>query len=146
MQGTRVGEVTITRVIESERPDFDAAQFFPDITPERWAPYRQRLAGKRGLLNVQPRRRDDDCISWDQGASLNADSVAWHDLLGEKLDPDAVALDRGRRGHLTSQPIRRFLRMIGLGEIKRRADRYDNKNDSGADVVAKNRRRDTRDN
>jgi beta-lactamase superfamily II metal-dependent hydrolase len=45
MQGTRVGEVTITRVIESERPDFDAAQFFPDITPERWAPYRQRLAG-----------------------------------------------------------------------------------------------------
>ena len=40
-----VGDVTITRIIESERPDFDAAQFFPSITPEQWAPYRQRLAG-----------------------------------------------------------------------------------------------------
>ena len=41
----QVGEVVINRIIESERPDFDAAQFFPTITPEQWAPYRQRLAG-----------------------------------------------------------------------------------------------------
>ena len=41
----QVGEVIINRIIESERPDFDAAGFFPTITPEQWAPYRQRLAG-----------------------------------------------------------------------------------------------------
>jgi hypothetical protein len=41
----QVGEVVINRTIESERPDFDAAQFFPQITAEQWAPYRQRLAG-----------------------------------------------------------------------------------------------------
>jgi len=41
----QVGEVIINRVIESERPDFDAAGFFPKVTPEQWAPYRQRLAG-----------------------------------------------------------------------------------------------------
>src|SRR5690242_3062049 len=40
-----VGDVTITRILESERPDFDAAQFFPQITAEQWAPYRARLAG-----------------------------------------------------------------------------------------------------
>ena len=40
-----VGDIRITRVIESERPDFDAAQFFPDITAEQWGPYKQRLAG-----------------------------------------------------------------------------------------------------
>jgi glyoxylase-like metal-dependent hydrolase (beta-lactamase superfamily II) len=40
-----VGDVVIHRIIESERPDFDAAQFFPQITPEQWAPYRKRLAG-----------------------------------------------------------------------------------------------------
>jgi len=41
----QVGEITIHRILESERPDFDAAGFFPQITPEQWAPYRQRLAG-----------------------------------------------------------------------------------------------------
>ena len=41
----KIGDIVITRVIESERPDFDAGQFFPSITPEQWAPYRQRLAG-----------------------------------------------------------------------------------------------------
>ena len=41
----QVGEVIINRIIESERPDFDAAGFFPTITAEQWAPYRQRLAG-----------------------------------------------------------------------------------------------------
>ena len=30
----QVGEVSINRIIESERPDFDAAGFFPTITPE----------------------------------------------------------------------------------------------------------------
>jgi len=41
----QVGDITIHRILESERPDFDAAGFFPQITPEQWAPYRQRLAG-----------------------------------------------------------------------------------------------------
>ncbi|MGH7401235.1 MAG: MBL fold metallo-hydrolase, partial [Candidatus Rokuibacteriota bacterium] len=41
----QVGDIVINRVIESERPDFDAAQFFPQVTPEQWAPHRQRLAG-----------------------------------------------------------------------------------------------------
>ena len=41
----QVGDIVINRIIESERPDFDAAQFFPQITPEQWAPYRSRLAG-----------------------------------------------------------------------------------------------------
>lgn len=41
----QVGEIAINRIIESERPDFDAGQFYPQITPEQWAPYRQRLAG-----------------------------------------------------------------------------------------------------
>ena len=41
----RVGDVVIHRIVESERPDFDAGQFFPHLTPEHWAPYRQRLAG-----------------------------------------------------------------------------------------------------
>ena len=45
MRERKVGDILITRVIESERPDFDAGQFFPTITPEQWAPYRQRLAG-----------------------------------------------------------------------------------------------------
>ena len=45
MQERQVGDISIARVIESERPDFDAGQFFPSITPERWEPYRQRLAG-----------------------------------------------------------------------------------------------------
>lgn len=45
MQERQVGDISIARVIESERPDFDAAQFFPSITQERWEPYRQRLAG-----------------------------------------------------------------------------------------------------
>jgi glyoxylase-like metal-dependent hydrolase (beta-lactamase superfamily II) len=41
----QVGDIVITRIIESERPDFDAAQFFPKIAADQWAPYRQRLAG-----------------------------------------------------------------------------------------------------
>ncbi|NJM92123.1 MAG: MBL fold metallo-hydrolase [Rhodospirillaceae bacterium] len=41
----QVGEVVINRIIESERPDYDAGGFFPQITPEQWAPYRPRLAG-----------------------------------------------------------------------------------------------------
>jgi glyoxylase-like metal-dependent hydrolase (beta-lactamase superfamily II) len=41
----QLGDIVIHRIIESERPDFDAAQFFPHVTPEQWAPYRQRLAG-----------------------------------------------------------------------------------------------------
>jgi glyoxylase-like metal-dependent hydrolase (beta-lactamase superfamily II) len=41
----RIGDIVIHRVIESERPDFDAAQFFPRVAPEQWAPHRQRLAG-----------------------------------------------------------------------------------------------------
>jgi glyoxylase-like metal-dependent hydrolase (beta-lactamase superfamily II) len=41
----QIGDITIHRILESERPDFDAAGFFPQITPEQWAPYRQRLAG-----------------------------------------------------------------------------------------------------
>jgi hypothetical protein len=45
MRERKVGDILITRVIESERPDFDAGQFFPGITAEQWAPYRQRLAG-----------------------------------------------------------------------------------------------------
>ena len=45
MMERKVGDITITRVIESERPDFDAGQFFPSITAEQWGPYRQRLAG-----------------------------------------------------------------------------------------------------
>ena len=45
MRERKVGDVLITRVIESERPDFDAGQFFPNITAEQWAPYRQRLSG-----------------------------------------------------------------------------------------------------
>jgi len=41
----QVGDVTINRILESERPDFDAAQFFPQVVAEQWAPYRARLAG-----------------------------------------------------------------------------------------------------
>src|SRR3972149_11168366 len=41
----QVGDIVITRILESERPDFDAAQFFPEIAADRWAHYRQRLAG-----------------------------------------------------------------------------------------------------
>jgi len=41
----QVGDIVIHRIIESERPDFDAAGFFPQVTPEQWAPYRERLAG-----------------------------------------------------------------------------------------------------
>ncbi|OGK94677.1 MAG: hypothetical protein A2X50_13085 [Candidatus Rokubacteria bacterium GWF2_70_14] len=41
----QVGDIVINRIIESERPDFDAAQFFPTIAADQWAPYRQRLAG-----------------------------------------------------------------------------------------------------
>ena len=41
----QVGDIVIKRIIESERPDFDAAQFFPEIAADQWAPYRQRLAG-----------------------------------------------------------------------------------------------------
>src|SRR5262245_43952002 len=40
-----VGNVVIRRVIESERPDYDAAVFFPKLTPADWAPHRERLAG-----------------------------------------------------------------------------------------------------
>lgn len=41
----QVGDIRINRIIESERPDFDATQFFPKVDAEQWAPYRQRLAG-----------------------------------------------------------------------------------------------------
>jgi glyoxylase-like metal-dependent hydrolase (beta-lactamase superfamily II) len=41
----KVGDVIINRIIESERPDFDAGQFFPRLAPDEWAPYRERLAG-----------------------------------------------------------------------------------------------------
>lgn len=41
----QVGDIVINRIVESERPDFDAAQFFPAIAADQWAPYRQRLAG-----------------------------------------------------------------------------------------------------
>lgn len=41
----QVGDIVINRIVESERPDFDAAQFFPEIAADQWAPYRQRLAG-----------------------------------------------------------------------------------------------------
>jgi hypothetical protein len=46
MRDRQVGDILITRVIESERPDDAAGQFFPGITPERWAPYPQRVAGR----------------------------------------------------------------------------------------------------
>jgi hypothetical protein len=35
----QIGDSTIHRILESERPDFDAAGFFPQITPKQWAPY-----------------------------------------------------------------------------------------------------------
>jgi glyoxylase-like metal-dependent hydrolase (beta-lactamase superfamily II) len=41
----QVGDIAVHRIIESERPDFDAAQFFPSIKPEQWEPHRRRLAG-----------------------------------------------------------------------------------------------------
>ena len=41
----QVGDIVINRILESERPDFDATQFFPQIAADQWAPYRQRLAG-----------------------------------------------------------------------------------------------------
>ena len=41
----QVGDIVINRILESERPDFDATQFFPKIAADQWAPYRQRLAG-----------------------------------------------------------------------------------------------------
>jgi glyoxylase-like metal-dependent hydrolase (beta-lactamase superfamily II) len=41
----QLGDIVINRIIESERPDFDAAQFFPHVTAEEWAPHRERLSG-----------------------------------------------------------------------------------------------------
>jgi len=41
----QIGDVVITRIIESERSDYDAGLFFPQLTAEHWAPYRERLAG-----------------------------------------------------------------------------------------------------
>ena len=53
MQERQVGDISIARVIESERPDFDAAQFFPSITPERWEPV-PRAPGRLGAGAVRP--------------------------------------------------------------------------------------------
>ena len=50
----QVGDITIHRILESERPDFDAAGFFPQITPEQWAPYRQRLAREYKIKFLRP--------------------------------------------------------------------------------------------
>jgi glyoxylase-like metal-dependent hydrolase (beta-lactamase superfamily II) len=39
----QLGAIRIDRIVESERADFPAAQFFPGTPAEQWAPYRQRL-------------------------------------------------------------------------------------------------------
>ena len=35
----QVGDIVINRIIESELPDFDAAQFFPQIAADQCAPH-----------------------------------------------------------------------------------------------------------
>jgi len=39
MPQTRLGELTIDRVVEFEQPEFDIYEFFPDATPELLAPH-----------------------------------------------------------------------------------------------------------
>lgn len=39
----QLGGMQIDRIIESESPDFDPLAFFPDTTPEDWAPYKPWL-------------------------------------------------------------------------------------------------------
>ena len=39
----QLGQITIHRIVESERPDFEALSFFPQTTPEDWQPYRAWL-------------------------------------------------------------------------------------------------------
>jgi len=39
----QVGDITITRVLETERADFEAQGFFPQIQAEQWEPHRQWL-------------------------------------------------------------------------------------------------------
>lgn len=39
----QLGNLTINRILESERPDFDALGFFPHTTPEDWAPHKAWL-------------------------------------------------------------------------------------------------------
>jgi glyoxylase-like metal-dependent hydrolase (beta-lactamase superfamily II) len=41
-----LGDLTVHRIVESERPDFDARGFFPQTTAEQWAPHLEWLAPK----------------------------------------------------------------------------------------------------
>jgi hypothetical protein len=36
----QLGQLMINRIVESERADFDPLAFFPETTPEDWAPTR----------------------------------------------------------------------------------------------------------
>jgi glyoxylase-like metal-dependent hydrolase (beta-lactamase superfamily II) len=39
----QLGNLTINRIVESENPDFEALGFFPQTTPEDWAPHKEWL-------------------------------------------------------------------------------------------------------
>ena len=39
----QLGQLTINRIVESERADFDPLAFFPETTPEAWAPHKAWL-------------------------------------------------------------------------------------------------------
>ena len=39
----QLGQLLINRIVESERADFDPLAFFPETTPEDWAPHKAWL-------------------------------------------------------------------------------------------------------
>src|SRR5258705_11356523 len=90
----QVGDITIHRILESERPDFDAAGFFPQITPEQWAPYRQRLAG------------------WAPDPAVNGPGFPRQSFLGKTRHPTNV-VDTCVCGH--KQPARADSKMTSSG-------------------------------
>ncbi|HEX7926918.1 MAG TPA: MBL fold metallo-hydrolase, partial [bacterium] len=42
----QLGDIHIHRIMETESPDFDPKQFFPNIVAEQWAPYLADLKPK----------------------------------------------------------------------------------------------------
>ena len=43
MRQRQLGQLMINRIVESERADFDPLAFFPETTPEDWAPHKAWL-------------------------------------------------------------------------------------------------------
>jgi len=105
MTSRRLGDITISRIVEQEEPAFAVSGLLPDATPEALAPYRHWLEPKAldpvtGLLIlpilsyvVRTRRHNiliDGCLGEDKTCRWQ---MRWHKMRGLRFLSDLAALE-----------------------------------------------------